>query len=71
MGIMKRYNVFRAGSTKITELNATCITKAAKHFILTLDRPVAATYHLHSTAQASIRYVDNHHVMSDYVVIEA
>jgi predicted nucleic acid-binding Zn-ribbon protein len=56
-------------STKITELNATCITKAAKLFIDTLERK--ATYSIYSTCQASIRYSDNHSIMSDFVVIEA
>jgi hypothetical protein len=53
---MKRYNIFIAGGTKVTEIEATCITKAAKQFINTLERPTK--YNLYSKTQASIRYED-------------
>ena len=66
---MKLYKVFKAGSTQIRMLHATCITKATKQFISTLDKP--AKYELYSKEQASVRYNDNYYVMNDFVICEA
>jgi len=63
---MNTYIIARAGSTRIGEVYATCITKACKDFMETLDRE--AKYELYSREHASIRYTDNYHVMGDFVV---
>lgn len=65
----KLYKVFKSGRTQIGTLYATCITKAAKEFIATLDKP--AKHKLYSKEQASIRYSDSYHTMSDFVIYEA
>lgn len=65
---MKTYNVFKSGSTKIGQITATCITKAVKQFMATLDK--SATYELYSRGQASITYTDNHTIMSNFVIIQ-
>jgi len=65
----KLYKVLKSGSTQIGTLYATCITKATKQFITTLDKP--AKYELDSKEQARIRYNDNYNVMSDFVIYEA
>lgn len=65
---MKRYNVYIAGSTKIDTVQATCITKACKRFIETLEK--AARYELDSREQARIRYTDNYSICSNFVIIE-
>ncbi|EGW36451.1 hypothetical protein [Desulfosporosinus sp. OT] len=65
----KLYKVFKAGGAQMETLHATCITKAAKQFIATLDKP--AKYELYSKEQASVRYNDNHNAMSDFVIYEA
>ncbi|CDX00747.1 Hypothetical protein DPCES_1429 [Desulfitobacterium hafniense] len=65
---MKLYTVGKAGSTEIGTLYATCITKAAKQFIATLDKP--AKYELDSREQASIRYTDNHNLMGNFVITQ-
>lgn len=66
---MKQYKIFKSGSTQVETLSATCITKATKQFIATLDKPVK--YELFSKEQASIRYNDSHNEMSDFVIYEA
>lgn len=63
---MKAYNVYKAGSTKIGTIRATCITKAAKQFIATLDKP--AKYELYSRENASIRFTDNYSIAGDFVI---
>lgn len=65
---MKKYDVFYAGGEKATTIQATCITKACKEFIGTLEKP--AKYKLDSKVYASIRYVDNFSICSDFVVME-
>jgi len=65
----KLYKVLNAGSTQIGMICATCITKATKQFIATLDKP--AKHELYSREQASVRYSDNYCVMSDFVIYEA
>ena len=65
---IKTYATYKAGSTQIGTVYATCITKAAKRFIETLKRP--ATFELNNREEASIRYTDNFNVMSDYIVTE-
>jgi hypothetical protein len=67
MTSMETYAIYRAGSARIGTIYATCISKAARQFIATLERQ--AKYELDSREQASIRYTDNHCVMSDFVVI--
>jgi hypothetical protein len=67
---IKSYVVYEAGGCKL-EMDyiwATCISKAAKKFIATLDKP--AMFELRSKQQASIRYRDNHSVMGDFVIME-
>jgi len=66
---MKPYKVFKAGSTQMGTLHATCITKAAKQFIATLNKP--AKYELYSKEQASVCYGDSHNATSDFVIYEA
>lgn len=66
---MKTYTIAKAGSATIGSIRATCITKACKHFIASLDRP--AKYELYSREWASVQYDDNHCVMGDYVIQEA
>ena len=65
----KLYKVFKAGGAQVVTLYATCVTKAAKEFIATLDKP--AKYELYSKEQASVRYQDNHNATSDFVIYEA
>jgi len=64
----KMYKVFESGSAQIGTIYATCITKATKQFIATLDRP--AKYELYSKEQASVRYNDSYGAMSDYVIYQ-
>lgn len=64
---MKRYDIYFAGGEKLKEVMATCITKACKAFIDTLDKK--AKYTLENKEYASIRYTDNYTICSDYVVI--
>lgn len=66
---MKTYNIFVSGGEKVKSVCASCITKACKSFIETLDKP--AKYKLESKAYASIRYTDNYTICSDFVVMEA
>lgn len=66
---MKTYNVFKSGSTQVGTIKATCITKAVKSFINTLDKPVK--YELNNLQYASIRYLDNYSICSDFVLMEA
>jgi len=65
----KLYVIFRSGSVMAGTLSDTCITKAARQFISTLDKP--AKYKLYSKQQAHIRYNDNYCVMGDFVIMEA
>lgn len=66
---MKIYNIFVSGGKKIKNIQASCITKACKSFIESLDKP--AKYKLEGKAYASIRYTDNYTVCSDFVIMEA
>ena len=65
---IKTYAIYKAGSTQVGTICATCITKAVKQFIETLENP--ASFELSSKAQASIRYIDNYNVMGDFVAVE-
>lgn len=64
---MKKYDVYIAGSSKIDTVYATCITKACKAFIETLNKE--AKYTLYSKEQASIKYTDNYTICGDFVII--
>lgn len=66
---MKSYDVFRAGSIKCGTVYASCITKACKSYMETLDRPVKCE--LRNRESASIRYLDNYTICSDYIIMEA
>lgn len=65
----KRYNIYKAGSTQVATIMAGCITKAAERFIATLERQ--ASCEVENRQHATIRYADNHNLMSDFVIIEA
>lgn len=64
---MKKYNIYCAGGEKITTVKATCISKACKAFMATLNKE--AKYELDNKEYASIKYTDNFTICSDYVVI--
>jgi hypothetical protein len=66
---MKKYDVYIAGGEKIESICATCITKACKSFIETLDKQ--AKYTLQGKEYASIRCVDNYSICSDFVIMQA
>lgn len=68
---MKLFSVYRSGSTKILDISATCVTKACQQFIQTLDRPAGASFKVHNPEYASLWYLDNHTIMSDYVIMRA
>ena len=65
---IKKYDVFISGGEKIGTVLATCITRACKGFIGTLDKE--AKYELYSKCHASVRYVDNFTICGDYVIME-
>ncbi len=65
---MKRYDIYFAGGEKATTIFASCITKACKSFIETLEKE--AVYKLNGKEYASIRYRDNHTICNDFVVME-
>ena len=65
---MKQYAVFNSGSTWECILKNTCITKATKEFIKTLQKP--ATFDLHNKHMARIYYKDNYSITSDFVIME-
>jgi hypothetical protein len=65
----KLYKVFEAGGSQLTTLHATCITKAIKRFITTIEEPVS--YELQSKQQAVIRYKGSRLATSDFVIYEA
>lgn len=64
----KRYDIFIVGSVKTDTIYASCISKAAKQFIETLEKE--AKYTLCGKQYASIRFNDNYSICSDYVIIE-
>lgn len=66
---MEKYDIYMSGSERIGTIYATCISKACKSFIDTLEKP--AKYTLQSKEYASIRYTNNYTITSDYVVIQA
>ena len=65
---MKKYDVYFAGGTKIKTIEATCISKVCKAFIVELSKE--ATYELYDRSYASIRYKDNYSICSDFIVME-
>lgn len=65
---MKTYNIFKPGSTQIGKIKATCITKAVKIFINGLEKP--AKYELNGHQYASIRFLDNYTICSDFIIME-
>ena len=65
---MKKYEIYKAGSTKVCALKNTCITKAIKEFMKTLEKP--AKYELHNKFMARIYYKDNYSISSDFVIME-
>ncbi len=65
---MKKYDVYIAGGENLTTIRSTCISKACKLFIETLEK--TAKYSLESKEYASIRYIDNHSICSDFVIME-
>lgn len=64
---MKKCDVYISGGEKFTAINSTCISKACKSFIETLEK--SAKYTLESKEYASIRYSDNYSICSDFVVM--
>lgn len=65
----KLYTVYEAGGGKVCTIFASCITKATKRFITTLDQP--AKYELMNRFHATVRYNNNHTISSDFVITEA
>ena len=65
---MKRYDIYFAGGEKATTIFASCITKACKSFIETLEKE--AVYKLNGKDYASIRYKSNHSICNDFVVMK-
>jgi hypothetical protein len=65
---IKKYDVYVAGSSYVTTVYATCISKACKEFMATLKKK--AKYKLTSKYLASIIYTDNHTICGDFVVME-
>lgn len=65
---MKKYNIYYAGAEKFKCIYSSCISKACKSFIETLDKP--AKYNLENKEYASIRYTDNYSICSDFVIME-
>lgn len=66
---VKEYNIYIAGGTQISTVSATCISKACKKFIQTLSKK--AMYEPESEEYASVRYIENYSICSDFVVMEA
>lgn len=66
---MKKYDVYYAGGERITTVYATCISKACKSFMETLNKQ--AKYTLESKEYASIRYNNNYTICSDFVIMLA
>lgn len=69
MAKIRTYDIYIAGSTKLKSIEATCITRACKMFVETLEK--AAKYELYNREHAAIRFTDNYSVCSDFVVMEA
>jgi len=67
--MLKTYNVYRSGGTKVATIKATCISKASKQFIDTLDKK--AKYKTEDAYMSEIRYTDNYTIMSDFIVMQA
>lgn len=65
---MKRYDIYISGSERICTIYSTCINKACKSFIETLKKP--AKYTLQGKEYASISYIDNYTISSNFVVME-
>jgi len=65
---MKQYAVFNSEGTRECILKNTCITKATKDFIKTLQKP--AKFDLHNKHMARIYYKDNYSITSDFVIME-
>mgnify|MGYP000974530000 CR=1 FL=1 len=66
---MKLYEAYHCGGSALGKFYDTCITKAAKKFMATLDRP-AVIDELESRQSAKIRYTDNHSIMRDFEIRE-
>jgi|GEM_PF-3349995 hypothetical protein len=66
---LKTYNIYKAGSTQIGTITASCISKAALHFVATLERP--ASYEIGSRQHATVRYSDNYGLVDDFVICQA
>ena len=64
---MKQYAVFNSGSTRECILKNTCITKATKEFIKTLQKP--ARFDLHNKHMARIYYKDNYSMTADFIIM--
>lgn len=65
---MKKYDVYFAGGTKIKTVEATCISKACKAFIVELSKE--ARYEIYDRSNASIKYKNNYSICSDFIVME-
>lgn len=65
---MNKYEIAIAGSVTVGTVYATCISKACKSFIETLEKE--AEYNLITREHATIRYTDNYSICSDFVVMK-
>ena len=64
---MKNYSVYYAGGSKITTVKASCITKSCKIFMKQFNKPYRIEKH--SCDYATISFLGNYSICSDYVVI--
>ena len=63
---MKNYTVYFAGSTPWIGMQSSCITKACKEFIKTLEKP--AKYEIINKEYATVTYLDNYSICADFVI---
>lgn len=66
---MKKYVVYYAGGEPITSVYSTCISKACKAFMETLEKP--SRYKRFTRMVGLICYKNNHSSFNDFVVIES
>jgi len=66
---MKRYNIYKSGSTVICTINAKTILQAANQFCR--ENGLDATLEKYSDDYYSIRLKGNYSIMSDYLIMSA
>ncbi len=64
---LNKYEVYKSGSTSTgIIINETCITKALKKFIQTLERP--ANFGRYSNSLGWVKFEDNYTIAGDYIL---